>query len=120
MLSPLHRFAPDIKAGNPFSAILHYGDNMREHGDTNHREAAFGGADTPGLPALASEQPALLDANAVAQMLHCSHRTVYRLADSGRIPPPVKLGTLSRWPRQALEQWIADGCLPCDRPRKRR
>ena len=34
----------------------------------------------------------------------------YRLADSGRIPPPVRIGGLVRWPRAALEQWIKEGC----------
>jgi len=38
---------------------------------------------------------------------------VYRLADSGAMPPPVKLGALVRWSRQAIEQWIAGGCKPC-------
>ncbi len=42
--------------------------------------------------------------------LGCSTRHVYRLADSGRMPRPIKLGTLVRWPRAVIEQWIADGC----------
>ncbi len=42
--------------------------------------------------------------------LGCSTRHVYRLADSGRMPRPIKLGSLVRWPRAVIEQWIADGC----------
>ena len=55
-------------------------------------------------------QSAMLTATGVAAMLVCSPRTVYRLVDAGRIPPPVKIGGMVRWPRESLEQWIADGC----------
>jgi excisionase family DNA binding protein len=57
-------------------------------------------------------QPALLDVRAVAQLLDCSVRHVYRLADAGRMPAPLKLGALVRWSRQAIEEWIAGGCKP--------
>lgn len=54
---------------------------------------------------------ALLSIDDVADdYLKCSSRTVRRLADSGRMPRPIKLGTLSRWPRFIIEDWIADGC----------
>ena len=56
-----------------------------------------------------SPQP-MLTATGVAKMLACSARSVYRLADAGRIPPPVRIGGLVRWPRAALEKWISDGC----------
>jgi len=52
----------------------------------------------------------LLDVQAVAEMLGCSTRHVYRLSDSGRMPAPVKLGALVRWDRAALADWIAQGC----------
>ncbi len=52
----------------------------------------------------------LIDVEAVARILGCSARTVYRLADSGKMPRPVKLGQLVRWPRAKVEGWIADGC----------
>jgi excisionase family DNA binding protein len=55
---------------------------------------------------------ALLDVQAVAQLLACSSRHVYRLADAGRMPPPRRLGALVRWSRQELEEWIAGGCKP--------
>jgi len=58
-----------------------------------------------------------MDVNDIACVLRCSARTVYRLADSGRIPAPVKLGAQSRWPHHVNEQWIADGCPACDKPR---
>lgn len=66
------------------------------------------------VQSLPAESPAkLLDVGAVAELLDCSTRHVYRLADAGRMPSPVKLGTLVRWPRQAVEDWIAEGCPAC-------
>jgi len=52
----------------------------------------------------------MLTVHDVARMLCCSARTVYRLTDSGRVPRPVKLGSLVRWPRETIEDWIAQGC----------
>jgi excisionase family DNA binding protein len=62
----------------------------------------------PDLAALS----ALLDVQAVAQLLACSPRHVYRLADSGRMPAPRRLGSLVRWSREELLAWIAGGCRP--------
>jgi excisionase family DNA binding protein len=55
----------------------------------------------------------LLDVRAVAAMLGCSPRHVYRLADAGHMPPPVRLGALVRWRRQDLDAWLAGRCKPC-------
>lgn len=52
----------------------------------------------------------LIDVQTVASLLGCSARHVYRLADGGRMPAPVKLGALVRWHRATLDEWIADGC----------
>ena len=56
------------------------------------------------------QQAALLDVGAVAAMLACSTRHVYRLADAGRMPRPVKLGALVRWRANEIADWIAAGC----------
>ncbi len=64
-----------------------------------------------------TEQPALLTPEDVARILSCSPRTVNRLATSGRIPKPVRLGRLVRWNRQIIDEWIAAGCPPCRRRR---
>lgn len=61
----------------------------------------------------AAPSPQLLDVQAVAEMLGCSTRHVYRLSDAGRMPAPVKLGALVRWNRAAVEEWIAAGCPSC-------
>jgi len=56
---------------------------------------------------------ALLDVRAVAALLDCSPRHVYRLSDGGRMPAPVRIGALVRWRRQDLDAWLAAGCQPC-------
>ena len=53
---------------------------------------------------------AMLDVRTVADLLDCSARHVYRLADAGRMPRPIKLGKLVRWRRSAVEAWLADDC----------
>ena len=63
--------------------------------------------------ALAGRKAALLNVQGVADLLCCSTRHVYRLADAGRMPRPVKLGALVRWSRTAIDKWIADGCPSC-------
>lgn len=55
---------------------------------------------------------ALLDVRAVAALLKCSTRHVYRLSDSGRMPGPVRLGVLVRWRGSDLDAWIGGGCKP--------
>ena len=56
------------------------------------------------------QYPAMLTVHNTAKMLNCSARTVYRLTDSGRMPRPVKLGALVRWPKAVIERWIAESC----------
>lgn len=70
----------------------------------------------PGQPIATETAPpsAMLDVIAVAEMLSVSTRHVRRLADSGAMPRPVKLGALVRWRRDLVERWIADGCPHCD------
>jgi len=58
----------------------------------------------------AGAERAMLTVHDVAQMLNCSARTIYRLADAGKLPRPVKLNALVRWPRETIERWIAEGC----------
>jgi excisionase family DNA binding protein len=67
------------------------------------------------LPAPDAPAAALLDVDTVAAMLDCSARHVYRLAGAGRMPAPVRLGSLVRWSRVVIERWIGDGCPDCRR-----
>jgi excisionase family DNA binding protein len=55
-------------------------------------------------------EPALLDVRAVARMLDCSWRHIYRMADAGRLPRPIRFGSLVRWRRSDVDQWLAEGC----------
>ena len=55
-------------------------------------------------------QWAMFSVEDLADRWSCSTRHVYRLADEGRIPQPIKLGTLARWPRSVIEIWESEGC----------
>ena len=52
----------------------------------------------------------LLSIKQVAALLGVAERTVSRLVDRRQAPTPVRLGRCVRWEREAIEQWIADGC----------
>jgi excisionase family DNA binding protein len=71
------------------------------------------------VPADASAK--LLDVQAVAEVLGCSTRHVYRLADSGKMPRPVKLGALVRWRATgpgSLGEWVNAGCPSVRAPKR--
>ena len=55
---------------------------------------------------------ALMDAGQTSLLLTCSARHVYRLSDAGLMPAPIRLGSLVRWSREAILEWIAAGCPP--------
>lgn len=59
-------------------------------------------------PALAGA--ALLRIGELAELLRVSPRHLRRLADSGRMPAPVRLGHSLRWRRADLLAWIEAGC----------
>jgi len=54
----------------------------------------------------------MLSSRDVAELLKCSDRHVTNLRKEGRMPPCIKLGTLVRWSRKVIEDWIAEGCPP--------
>lgn len=57
-----------------------------------------------------SGKPALLSVEQVGAMLEVSSSTIYRLSDGGKLPKPVKIGSLVRWNRIEIESWISGGC----------
>jgi len=67
-----------------------------------HPDGRNGGAD-----------PALLDVQAAASLLACSSRHIYRMADAGRMPRPLRLGALVRWRRADIDAWLEAGCPSC-------
>ena len=68
-------------------------------------EAKIGGEGTD-----AREQSELLTVGAVSRLLSCSKRQVYRLSDAAKMPRPIRLGGLVRWPRATIMEWIGQGC----------
>lgn len=52
----------------------------------------------------------MLDVGAVAELLSCSPRSVFRLADAGAMPWGVKVAGLRRWRRAELLDWLSKGC----------
>lgn len=54
----------------------------------------------------------LIDADAVARKLSWSRRQTFRAADSGLMPPGLRLGRLRRWDESELDSRIASGCRP--------
>lgn len=68
-----------------------------------------------------AEEPAkpLGDVNAVATLCDCSPRHVYRLADRGAMPRPIRIGGLVRWrlrtgnPETGILDWLEAGAPSC-------
>ena len=54
----------------------------------------------------------LIDVRIVAAKYGCDSRSVFRWADSGRIPFGVKLGSLRRWDLSEIDAHIANGAKP--------
>ena len=62
----------------------------------------------------------LIDVGVVAEILDCSTRHVYRLADRGQMPRPIKLGKLVRWSASGIQEWIDQGCPFCRQTKGKR
>ncbi len=58
---------------------------------------------------------ALLRVPEVAQFLNVSVRKIWAMRDAGELPGVVQIGKCVRIDRQALAQWVADGCQPIRR-----
>lgn len=54
----------------------------------------------------------LIDVHVVAAKYGVDVRSVFRWADSGRIPFGIKLGSLRRWDLAEIDAHIAGGCRP--------
>ena len=51
----------------------------------------------------------LLTADQVAAYLGTSRVRIYRMAQEGILPPPVRLGRRVKWDRHAIDAWIEAG-----------
>jgi excisionase family DNA binding protein len=67
---------------------------------------------TASAPSPAPDTTGMFDVQDLAKLLRCSTRTIYRLSDGGKMPPPLKLGGLCRWPKSKILEWIDRGCQP--------
>ena len=67
----------------------------------------------PGQEPACQQTSALIHVEQLAEILGCSSRHVRRLSDSHRIPRPIKLGSLTRWTRVEIDNWINSGCPDC-------
>ncbi len=52
-------------------------------------------------------QPLLLNVQQLAQLLGVSTRHIWRMRDSGQLPPAIKLGAkIVKWSREDVVAWI--------------
>jgi excisionase family DNA binding protein len=61
---------------------------------------------------IAGQSTGTYDVDDVAALLKASPRHVRRMADAGRLPPPVHIGRLVRWPKSTIDEWLAAGAKP--------
>jgi excisionase family DNA binding protein len=52
----------------------------------------------------------MVDVREVAEQLDCSTQHIWRMARDGRMPAPIRLGSLVRWNQIVIDRWIAAGC----------
>lgn len=48
----------------------------------------------------------------IADRLGVSDSTLYRWITEGKVPPPIRIGSTMRFPREQIDKWIEDGCPP--------
>lgn len=58
------------------------------------------------------EENRLVDVRAVARRLGVSTRCIWKWTSAARVPRPVRIGRVVRWPLASLEAWISAGCPP--------
>jgi excisionase family DNA binding protein len=56
------------------------------------------------------DESPLVDAKEAARLCSISESMLYKLNAAGRMPAPVRIGTLLRWKRRDLLEWIDAGC----------
>ncbi len=52
----------------------------------------------------------LLSIKDLTRLLQCTPQHIANLRKQKRIPAPVKLGTLVRWPLHVYREWVANNC----------
>jgi excisionase family DNA binding protein len=59
---------------------------------------------------LAESEPLLISADELARLLGVSARTIWRRLSSGDLLEPVHFGGVTRWRREEVKNWVAEGC----------
>ena len=79
-----------------------------------HREARVRASQHANLAGqkLPEDRGLLIDMKAAAKLLDLSERTVWGMANSGRMPKPIKIGRLVRWSHEELRAWVNAGGPP--------
>ena len=49
----------------------------------------------------------MMNVKEVAEMLGVSERSVWRWSSDGTLPPGIKISGVVRWPRKAIDDWVA-------------
>lgn len=78
--------------------------------DTTLTNATDGRAVGSGTQPVVSAE--LLRIEDVCALLRTTKRSVYRLADAGKMPFGLKLNGMRRWRKAELMDWLAAGCPP--------
>jgi excisionase family DNA binding protein len=60
-------------------------------------------------------EQALLTSEQAAAFCGMSRSVWYKYLSAGKIPRPVKIGSLARWRKEELAAWIAAGCPSRDK-----
>lgn len=81
-------------------------DEQREARIRASQYAHFGGQKPP------DDEGLLIDMKAAAKLLDLSERTVWGMANSGRMPKPIRIGRAVRWSYEELRAWVNAGCPP--------
>lgn len=54
--------------------------------------------------------PSLITTKQLAEMLSISTRQLHRMRSKGKIIQPIKLGRMTRWVLEDVEEWVRTGC----------
>lgn len=96
----------DMKVGELLSLFKEYKETFnRVHGAQRQDLQKEATCYTPQIP------ERLLTDKDVAAMLSCSRKHVWDCIHDGRLPPPYKFGTLTRWRQSEISEVIGNLCV---------
>lgn len=86
-------------------ATIGIGTPERTPSQEASRHANYGG--TP-----PEDESLLVDSKQTCKLLKISERKLWQMWNSGLMPKPMKIGRVVRWSRDALIEWVLEGCPP--------